>query len=206
MATTPSTTALPAADSAQRRRTRRAIVDATARLLTDGLDPSVGDIAAAAEVSRRTVYLHFPTLDQLLLDATVGLMNVDVDAALERETSRDPRVRVTTLVDELYATMTPSLPLGRKLIKLTVDGPAPEAAQPRRGARRVRWLEWAVEPVRRQHPRRQHEDLVSALATVIGWESFIVLLDVRGLTPTAAHRVTRDAAVALVDAAISRGR
>jgi hypothetical protein len=37
MATTPSTTALPAADSAQRRRTRRAIVDATARLLTDGL-------------------------------------------------------------------------------------------------------------------------------------------------------------------------
>ena len=47
-------------------------------------------------------------------------------------------------------------------------------------------------------------DLVSALATVIGWESFIVLLDVRGLTPTAAHRVTRDAAVALVDAALSR--
>jgi hypothetical protein len=76
--------------------------------------------------------------------------------------------------------------------------------QPRRGARRVGWLEWADEPVRRQLTRRHHEDLVSALATVIGWESFIVLLDVRGLTPTAAHRVTRDAAVALVDAAISR--
>jgi AcrR family transcriptional regulator len=199
-----SATTAPAADSAQRRRTRRAIVEATARLLADGGDPSVGDIAAAAEVSRRTVYLHFPTLDQLLLDATVGMMNVDVDAALERETSQDPRVRVTTLVDELYATMAPSLPLGRKLIKLTVDGPAPEEGQPRRGARRVGWLEWAIEPVRRQLTRRQNEDLVSALATVIGWESFIVLLDVRGLTPTAAHRVTRDAAVALVDAALSR--
>jgi hypothetical protein len=63
-----------------------------------------------------------------------------------------------------------------------------------------------LEPVRRQLTRRQHEDLVSALATVIGWESFIVLLDVRGLTPTAAQRVTRDAAVALVDAALSRSR
>ncbi|HEY4315747.1 MAG TPA: hypothetical protein VGO19_09605 [Actinomycetes bacterium] len=41
---------------------------------------------------------------------------------------------------------------------------------------------------------------------MIGWESFIVLLDVRGLIPTAAHRVTRDAAVALVDAARQRGR
>jgi hypothetical protein len=41
---------------------------------------------------------------------------------------------------------------------------------------------------------------------VIGWESFILLLDVRGLIPTAAHRVTRDAALVLVDAALQRGR
>jgi len=41
---------------------------------------SINDIAAAADVSRRTVYVHFATLDQLILDATLGLMNVDVDA------------------------------------------------------------------------------------------------------------------------------
>src|ERR1700749_4214113 len=68
---------------AQRRRTRRAIVEATSRLLAAGADPSINDIAAAADVSRRTIYTYFPTLDQLLLDATIGAMNVDVEAAID---------------------------------------------------------------------------------------------------------------------------
>jgi AcrR family transcriptional regulator len=50
---------------AQRRRTRRAIVDATMTLLSQGVEPSVNEIAAAADVSRRTVYMphapHAPT-------------------------------------------------------------------------------------------------------------------------------------------------
>src|ERR1700759_1662192 len=85
---------------AQRRRTRRAIVEATAALLRSGAEPSVNDIAAAADVSRRTVYLYYPTLDQLVLDATVGTLNVDIDAALAAQTSTDPRDRIRTLVDE----------------------------------------------------------------------------------------------------------
>src|SRR5436190_3545133 len=76
---------------AQRRRTRRAILDAAASLLQAGTEPSVNEIAAAADVSRRTVYLYYPTLDQLILDAAIGTLNVDVDAALSAETSADPR-------------------------------------------------------------------------------------------------------------------
>ncbi|HEY2331461.1 MAG TPA: helix-turn-helix domain-containing protein, partial [Acidimicrobiales bacterium] len=49
----------------QRRRTRAAIVDAASELLRTGVTPSVGDVAEAADVSRRTVYLHFPTIEQL---------------------------------------------------------------------------------------------------------------------------------------------
>src|SRR6478672_10276562 len=69
---------------AQRRRTRKAIVDATTALLARGATPSVADVAAAADVSRRTVYLYFPTFDQLLIDATVGaLSQASVDRAIE---------------------------------------------------------------------------------------------------------------------------
>jgi AcrR family transcriptional regulator len=168
-------------------------------LLARGVgEPSVNEIAAAAEVSRRTVYLHFPTLDQLILDATVGLMNVDVDAALERVTTRDPAERLSTLIDEVYATMEASLPLGRRLIRLTVDAPPPAAGEPRRGHRRTRWLEWALEPLRDRLDDRRYDDLVSALAMVIGWEAFIVLSDVRGLGPERAREVTRRAALALL--------
>jgi AcrR family transcriptional regulator len=170
-------------------------------LLARGLDPSINDIAAEADVSRRTVYLHYPTLDQLLLDATVGLMNVDVDIALDQVRSDDPRERLTILIRELYTTMDRSLPLGRKLIKLTVDAPPPESGQPRRGHRRVRWLEWAAEPLRTSLTKRQFEDLISCLALVVGWESFIVLIDVRGLSADAARKLTLRTALTLLDAA-----
>ena len=57
----------PVERAAQRRRTRKAIVDATIRLLAQGKTPSVVDVANAADVSRRTVYMYFPTFDQLLI-------------------------------------------------------------------------------------------------------------------------------------------
>src|SRR5690348_18271986 len=57
-----------AARQAQRRRTRKTIVDAAARLIAAGQTPSMSDVALAADVSRRTVYLYFPTLEQLLID------------------------------------------------------------------------------------------------------------------------------------------
>jgi AcrR family transcriptional regulator len=186
--------------AAQRRRTRRAILEATVEVLRSGAEPSINEIAAAADVSRRTVYLYYPTLDQLVLDATLGTLNTDVDAALQAEPSNDPHVRLDKLITELFSTMEESLPLGRKLIKLTVDAPVKEG-HPRRGHRRVGWIEWAVEPRRASLSRPAYADLVSALSLVIGWEAFIALLDVRGLTPGRAKAVTVQAAHALLDAA-----
>jgi AcrR family transcriptional regulator len=187
---------------AQRRRTRRTILDATIELLRSGAEPSVNEIAAAADVSRRTVYLYYPTLDQLVLDATLGTLNTDVDGALRAQLSDDPHARLDTLVTALFSTMEDSLPLGRKMIKLTIDAPTPEG-QPRRGHRRVGWIEWAVEPCRAGLGRSAHADLVSALTLVIGWEAFLALLDVRGLTPTRAKAVTLRAAYAVLDDAIA---
>jgi AcrR family transcriptional regulator len=188
---------------AQRRRTRRAILDATAGLLRAGVEPTVNEIAAAADVSRRTVYLYYPTLDQLVLDATVGTLTVDVDASLAAQTSTDPHDRVRTLVTELFASMESSMPLGRKLIKLTVDAPEPADGGPRRGHRRIGWIEWAVEPLRARLTPSDYDDLVSSLALVIGWEAFIVLLDVRGLSPKRARTVTLRTTDAILDAALA---
>jgi AcrR family transcriptional regulator len=184
---------------AQRRRTRRAILDAAAELLRSGVEPSVNEIAAAADVSRRTVYLYYPTLDQLVLDATLGTLNTDIDTALAAQTSDDPHARLDTLVSELFETMESSLPLGRKLIKLTIDAPPPAEGQPRRGHRRISWIEWAVEPCRQGLTRQAYADLVSALALVVGWEAFIALLDVRGLSTARARTVTLRAAHAILD-------
>ncbi|HTQ91183.1 MAG TPA: TetR/AcrR family transcriptional regulator [Streptosporangiaceae bacterium] len=189
--------------AAQRRRTRRAIVEATSRLLAAGADPSVNDIAAAADVSRRTIYTYFPTLDQLLLDATIGAMNVDVEAAIDASGEPDVRARIARLVAVLSDGMADSLPLGRKLIRLTVDAPS-AGDGPRRGYRRVGWIEQALEPVRPRLSPDRFERLVSALSVVIGWEAFIVLFDVRGLSADQARETLTGAAIALVDAALAQ--
>jgi AcrR family transcriptional regulator len=190
---------------AQRRRTRKAIVEATARLLQEGAEPTIAEIAAAADVSRRTVYMYFPRLDQLVLDATLGEMaRTDYGARLDLEPCGDDvRARLDALIDALFDMSDQALPLGRRLLRLTVDSVDGTAeAAPRRGYRRVEWIESAVAPLRSQLSAEQFERLVSALAVVIGWESMIVLRDTRGLSRAAERRVTRWTAHAVVDAMI----
>ena len=191
----------------QRRRTRAAIVQAAADLLQSGVTPSVGDVAEAADVSRRTVYLYFPNLDQLLLDATLGLLSqTAVDAAIDAAdagTGGDAHERVAAMVAALFDASDETLALGRSLLRLTVGTPATgDSTTPRRGYRRVGWIERALEPLRGQLDDTAFERLVSALAMVIGWEALIVLQDVRGLDHDEQAATTLWVADALVNAAL----
>jgi AcrR family transcriptional regulator len=187
---------------AQRRRTRRAIVEATTGLLATGADPSIPDIAAAADVSPRTIYSYFPSLDQLVLDASAGAINAGVDEALATTTETNPRKRIEVMLDAMFATIDQSLPLGRKLIKLTVDAPLREQTPPR-GQRRIEWLEAAASPLRTQLGAARFHRLISALALVVGWDAFVVLFDVRRLPKNQARQICLSAAIALIDAAVT---
>src|SRR5690349_4225808 len=101
---------------AQRRRTRKAIVEAAVRLSSGGAAPSIDEIAAAADVSRRTIYMYFPALDQLLIDATAGALNEPpVAAALANPAiADDATARVDALIRTLLEYSPQSLPLGRR--------------------------------------------------------------------------------------------
>ena len=189
---------------AQRRRTRAAIIAATQRLLEDGRDPSIDEIAAEADVSRRTIYMYFPTLDQLVTDATSGMLaEKTVDPFLDSsELSTDAVERVDQFARSLLDIADQALPLGRRILRLTVDSePLPDA--PRRGYRRMEWLARVLEPLRTQLTEEQYERLTSALAVVLGWEAMIVLRDVRGLDAADEERVLRWAARALVVAMLA---
>ncbi len=194
---------------AQRRRTRAAIIAATSRLISAGHTPSVDEIAAAADVSRRTVYMYFPTLDQLLLDATVGALSAATleETLTPKGNPEDPIERVDALVRTLTRTASTTLPLGRKIIALTVDAPdtGEGSADPRRGYRRMAWIRRAVEPLRTTLTAEQFERLVAGLSVIVGWEAMVVLRDVGGLRPKREEEVMRWAARALVDAIVAEG-
>jgi AcrR family transcriptional regulator len=189
---------------AQRRRTRKAIVDATRQLITDGQSPSIDDIAAAADVSRRTIYMYFPTIDQLLLDAATGLLaETSVDAVLDPDRHGDDVfARADALAKALVDLAPKALPLGRKIISLTVDAP-PANDGVRRGYRRIEWIERAIEPIRSQLDDEQYDRLVSALAVMLGWEAMVVLRDVRGLDAADEEAVIRWTTRALIEAMLA---
>jgi AcrR family transcriptional regulator len=188
----------------QRRRTRTAIVDAAVELLERGQDPSVAEIAEAADVSRRTVYLYFPTLEHLLADAALAAARTMVEPRFELH--GDVGERVEELVRAVQQGFAETEALGRTIIRLTVGAsgaPSASGSAPRRGYRRVEWIERALEPLRETLPPERFERLVSALTLLIGWESMIVLQDTRALTAAEAEEVCVWAARALLAAETS---
>jgi AcrR family transcriptional regulator len=179
-------------------------------LLAKGTTPSVADVAAAADVSRRTIYLYFETFDQLLLDATVGaLSQASVDRAIEANPPGDTvEDRVERLVRALHHVSPDVERLGRALIRLTVEaGPETMGRKlPRRGYRRVEWIESALSPWRDQLGRARSRRLVAALAMVVGWEALIVQRDVCGLTASEGEELSVWAARALLNATLRDAR
>jgi hypothetical protein len=107
------------------------------------------------------------------------------------------------MIRALAAISTETLPLGRSLIRLTVDAPRDdEDGAPVRGYRRIGWIERALEPLRGSLDDPAFERLVSALAMVVGWEALIVLRDLRALDPDEQLDVSLWAAQALIRAAL----
>lgn len=173
-------------------------------LVAAGATPSVAEVAAAADVSRRTVYSYFPSLDQLMVDATLGLVSGAETAAVLDELDGEPAGRrIEALAREIQAMDPEAERLGRKLIALTIEGEGPGDGTPRRGFRRVEWIEQALEPLRERLDDERFERLVSALALVIGFEALVVERDVRGLTSGEAAETSAWAARALLTAALS---
>jgi AcrR family transcriptional regulator len=190
---------------AQRRRTRSAIVAAAARLLGDGRTPSVAEVAEAADVSRRTVYMYFPTLEHLFLDATLGSLasTAAIRASIDEHASDEEiEVRVERLARLIQRGAAETEQQGRTLLRLTVQGANDGEPRPPRGYRRVEWVEGMLAPLRSRVDKRRFERLVSALVMVLGWEALIVQRDMRGLDARQGEELSAWAARALVKATL----
>ncbi|MEU8899010.1 TetR/AcrR family transcriptional regulator [Nocardia sp. NPDC048505] len=77
----------PRADA---QRSRTAILDAAARILNDHPDAAVETIAAAANVTRQTVYAHFPSRELLLRAVVTRLTDLTVAAMDDADPDTGP--------------------------------------------------------------------------------------------------------------------
>ncbi len=187
----------------QKRRTRQALVDAARSLMSDGSRPSVGDVADAAEVSRRTAYRYFSSAEQLMTEAALESLRSEVEQQIEAGgPGADVSERVDRLVNAMHRLTLDNEPQLRQMIRYTVGKGQIEPGVPPRPSRRLEYVERAVAPLREALDPGAFDRLVNGLAVVLGIEATLVLRDICGLDDDAVAQVERWAAQALLHAAL----
>ena len=187
----------------QKRRTRRALVEAAAQLITAGLRPTVAEVADAAEISRRTAYRYFPSAEQLAVEAALDATRKNMELSIEAGPVDEPVVeRVDRLVEALQRMTLENEPLLRQMIRFTIDRDPIEPGVPPRPSRRLEYVERALAPLEGRLDQADLDKLTYSLAVVMGIESTLVLRDICGLTSDEILDIQHWAARALVQSVV----
>jgi AcrR family transcriptional regulator len=188
----------------QKRRTRKDLLQAAARLMKAGRRPTLDEIAEEALVSRATAYRYFPGLDALLLEASLDVAAPEAEALFGPGAPADPAARVLKVDEAFDAMIRANEPALRMMVASALERIAKgetEPGVPARQNRRSPLIEAALEPARASLDPGRAGLLAKALAMLIGTEGMIVARDVLQLDEAEARRVKRWAIEALVAAA-----
>ena len=187
----------------QKRRTRKDLLQAAARLMRQGRSPSLEEIAAEALVSRATAYRYFPGVEALLLEASLDVAVPEPEVLFADGAPADPVARldrVDTMLNDMI--LANEAALRTMLMHSLSRGPGGEGnGLPKRQNRRTPLIEAALAPARGEFKPGALDSLRKALALVIGTEAMIVCKDVLQLDEAEARKVKRWAIRALVAAA-----
>ena len=193
----------------QRYRTRKDLIAAAARLMSNGRKPSLEEVAEVALVSRATAYRYFPNIEALLVEASFDLAVPDGEALFADDPSVDPEERVDKAEAAMHRMVFENEAALRLMLASALaraaEGPA-DGAVPLRQNRRTPLIEAALAPARGRFRGGSYAKLRAALAMIFGPESMVVFRDVLRLDDEAAREVKGWAARALVRAALDESR
>jgi AcrR family transcriptional regulator len=187
--------------TAQKARTRAALVAAARDLVAAGTTPTVEDAAEAASVSRTTAYRYFPTKRALLVAAHP---EVAAKSMLPDDPPSGVAERLDAVVQNFSAMIVDTEPQQRTMLRLSLEATAAErAALPLRQGRAIAWIAEALDGVRSDFTEQQFRQLVLSIRATIGIEALVWLIDVAGLSRDDAVALTRWSAQALLERAVT---
>src|SRR5690349_17028032 len=182
--------------SAQKVRTRDALVAAARDLVAAGLTPTVQDAAAAASISRTTAYRYFPGKRALLLAAHP---EIAATSMLPADPPQDPAGRLDAVIASFTAMILDTEAQQRTMLRLSLEaGAAGPGALPLRQGRAIGWIAEALDGIRGDLSDQQFRQLVLAIRATTGIEAIVWLVDVAGLSRNDAAALTRWSAQALL--------
>jgi AcrR family transcriptional regulator len=188
----------------QKARTRKHLLEATARLVKQGGNPSLEEIAAEALVSRATAYRYFPSLEALIVEAGLDINMPEPSALFNGDQTLDPIARLLRADTALHESILANEAALRRMLAHSLQHPrtvtSPDEPLVRQN-RRTPLIDAALLPARKEFKPAALTMLRRSLAFVIGTEALLVCKDVLRLGDEETLRVKRWAIRALVEAA-----
>ena len=189
----------------QKRRTRKDLLTAAARLMKQGRKPTLEEVAEEALVSRATAYRYFPGVEPLLVEATLDVAVPRPEDLFRGKGPADPVARLEQVEGALHDMIGANEASLRLMLMQSLQrglfGDRTADDVPPRQNRRTPLIEAALEPARAGFRPAALKTLARALALVIGTESMVVCKDVLQIDDAEARKVRRFAIRALVEAA-----
>lgn len=187
----------------QKARTRQAILDGCADLLGGDAPPSIEDIAAHTGISRATIYRYFRSSTDIIWHV-MSDREIEPPEAVAAQGGDDPVARVLAaegaVNDYIFAD-----PMGVRqfevgVLERVLDGSAQETDRP---ARRLRYIDAALEPLVGRLDDTALARLRHALGLALGTEAFLALVDTCRLDDDEARATAEWACRALVSHALT---
>ncbi len=187
----------------QKRRTRKDLLQAAARLMKQGRQPSLEEVAGEALVSRATAYRYFASVEALLVEASLDIAAPEAEELFRGASAADAVARVERVDTALHDMSIANEPALRMMLVHSLQRGLREQDReiPARQNRRMPLLEAALDPHRGEFEPAALDILRKALALIVGTEAIVVFKDVLQLDDAEARRVKRWAIRALVEAA-----
>lgn len=192
----------------QRERTRDALIAEAVKMTHHGHFGSIVEVANAAGISRATAYRYFPNQARLIhavLDVTLGpVRSFDTD-------ERDGIERIRILFERTFPLFKEFEPQFRAALQVSLDHWSQDRAgtlreEPFQRGRRVKILQRAAAPLKRQLGPTVYGKLVRALSLVYGIEPYVVLKDMWNANDRDVDSLTRWVVEALISAALQEAK
>jgi AcrR family transcriptional regulator len=187
--------------TAQKQRTRDALIAAAREIVADGLTPTVDAAAEAASISRTTAYRYFPNQRALLAAAHP---ETAADSLLPDDAPDDVAARLDIVIGSFTRMILDTEPQQRTMLRLSLEADPVERSQlPLRQGRAIKWIEEALAPLHGEMSASELHRLAIAIRSATGIEALVWLIDIAGLSRDDARNLMRRSARALLDAAVA---
>ncbi|MBT8300387.1 MAG: TetR/AcrR family transcriptional regulator [Maribacter sp.] len=163
----------------QKLKTRNTLLKTTQKLLANGNDFSLEDVARKAKVSRATIYRYYSNIDVLSAEAGLDLNTESPETIINNLKHLDIQEQLVAIQAYFNQLTVDHEAAFRKYLSIVL---ASDSHIAKRGARRPKTLQMALAQNNLGLDEAQCQNLIHIATVLMGIEAFVVTNDVCGLS------------------------